>query len=66
MRRGCRLRPLKSTGSVRRCIEDRAAPRRVEELLALGPHESSELVLIDVPSCKGWGYGPKTLAEKTA
>lgn len=66
MRRGCRLRPLKSTGSVRRCIEDRAAPRRIEEPLALDAHDSAELVLIDVPSCKGWGHSAETLAGKTA
>lgn len=33
----------------------------IDEPLALRATESSEFVLIDVPSCKGWGYGADTL-----
>ena len=33
----------------------------VEEPLTLNAQEDSELILIDVPSCKGWGYSADTL-----
>jgi redox-sensitive bicupin YhaK (pirin superfamily) len=33
--------------------------------LILGADEDSELILIDVPSCKGWGYSAETLSGKT-
>jgi redox-sensitive bicupin YhaK (pirin superfamily) len=33
----------------------------IDEPLTLKAKESAEFILIDVPSCKGWGYGPNTL-----
>lgn len=33
----------------------------IDEPLTLRATESSEFILIDVPSCKGWGYGADTL-----
>lgn len=33
----------------------------IESPLVLEAQENSELILIDVPSCKGWGYGAETL-----
>ena len=33
----------------------------IDEPLLLKARERSELILIDVPSSKGWGYGPETL-----
>jgi redox-sensitive bicupin YhaK (pirin superfamily) len=32
-----------------------------EDPLVLEPREDSDLILIDVPSCKGWGYDEETL-----
>ena len=34
--------------------------------LTLGAEEDSELILIDIPSCKGWGYSAETLRGKRA
>lgn len=34
----------------------------VNEPLRLKAEEAAELVLIDVPSCEGWGYGEETLS----
>ena len=36
----------------------------VDELLTLEAKQDSELILIDVPSCKGWGYSRDTLKGK--
>jgi len=36
----------------------------VDEPLSLKAVENSELILIDVPSCKGWGYSEETLRGK--
>lgn len=36
----------------------------IEEPLVLKAQQPSELILIDVPSCKGWGYSSKTLTGK--
>lgn len=33
----------------------------IEEPLIINAQKDSELILIDVPSCKGWGYNQKTL-----
>ena len=33
----------------------------IDEPLAIKAVENSEFILIDVPSCKGWGYSSKTL-----
>ena len=33
----------------------------VEEPLALAAENGAEFILIDVPSCKGWGYSDQTL-----
>lgn len=33
----------------------------IDDPLALTAMESAEFILIDVPSCKGWGYSVKTL-----
>jgi redox-sensitive bicupin YhaK (pirin superfamily) len=33
----------------------------IEEPLTLYAEQNSELILIDVPSCKGWGYSADTL-----
>jgi quercetin 2,3-dioxygenase len=33
----------------------------VDNPLALEAKQDSELILIDVPSCKGWGYSRDTL-----
>jgi hypothetical protein len=33
----------------------------IDEPLTFQCHERAELILIDVPSCKGWGYSEKTL-----
>jgi redox-sensitive bicupin YhaK (pirin superfamily) len=32
-----------------------------DDPLRIGAHENAELILIDVPSCKGWGYSRETL-----
>ncbi|HPI98238.1 MAG TPA: pirin family protein [Synergistales bacterium] len=37
-----------------------------EALLCFSPGKDSELILIDVPSCKGWGYDTKTLRGDTS
>ena len=38
----------------------------IEESLVVTADHDSELVLIDVPSCKGWGYDRETLrGQKT-
>jgi redox-sensitive bicupin YhaK (pirin superfamily) len=34
----------------------------VEEPLILAAEQDSEFILIDVPSCKGWGYSDETLS----
>lgn len=36
----------------------------IDEPLVLKAPESAELILIDVPSCKGWGYSDETLRGK--
>ena len=36
----------------------------IEEPLAIKALEDSELILIDVPSCRGWGYSKETLEGK--
>lgn len=36
----------------------------IEEPLVLKAQQQSELILIDVPSCKGWGYSTETLKGK--
>lgn len=36
----------------------------IEEPLVLKAQEQSELILIDIPSCKGWGYSAETLKGK--
>jgi redox-sensitive bicupin YhaK (pirin superfamily) len=36
----------------------------IEEPLVVQAQQHSELILIDVPSCKGWGYSEKTLKGK--
>ena len=36
----------------------------IEEPLVLKATDAAELILIDVPSCKGWGYGAETLRGK--
>jgi len=36
----------------------------IEESLVLKAQQQSELILIDVPSCKGWGYSKETLKGK--
>ena len=33
----------------------------IEEPLALDSRSGADFILIDVPSCKGWGYGAETL-----
>jgi hypothetical protein len=33
----------------------------LEEELMLKAHKETDLILIDVPSCKGYGYDEKTL-----
>ena len=33
----------------------------IDDSLVIKAPEPAELILIDVPSCKGWGYGPETL-----
>lgn len=38
----------------------------IEEPLVLKAQQLSELILIDVPSCKGWGYSTETLQGKRA
>ena len=38
----------------------------VDEPLALKAHQPAELILIDVPSCKGWGYSTETLKGQRA
>lgn len=35
-----------------------------EDPLLIEPREDSDLILIDVPSCKGWGYDEETLKGK--
>ena len=38
----------------------------IEEPLLVKAQQDSELILIDVPSCKGWGYTKETLeGQKT-
>lgn len=36
----------------------------IEEPLVIKAEESSEFIMIDVPSCKGWGYNAETLRGK--
>jgi len=36
----------------------------IEEPLIIEAEQDAELILIDVPSCKGWGYSPETLKGK--
>ena len=36
----------------------------IDDPLVLKAHQPSELILIDVPSCKGWGYSAETLKGK--
>jgi len=36
----------------------------VEEALVLKASDAAELILLDVPSRKGWGYRSETLREK--
>jgi len=36
----------------------------IDELLVLKARESAALIMIDVPSCKGWGYAAETLRGK--
>ena len=38
----------------------------VDEPLKLNARESAEVILIDVPSCKGWGYSAETLKGQRA
>jgi hypothetical protein len=38
----------------------------VDEPLALKAQQPAEVVLIDVPSCKGWGYSMETLRGQRA
>ena len=33
----------------------------LEEPLVLAAEQSAEFILIDVPSCKGWGHSEETL-----
>jgi hypothetical protein len=33
----------------------------IEEPLSFESHENAELILVDVPSCKGWGYSETIL-----
>jgi hypothetical protein len=33
----------------------------IEDPLLFEAQQDSELILIDVPSCKGWGYDAETL-----
>jgi len=33
----------------------------MEDPLSLDAQKDSELILVDVPSCKGWGYDAETL-----
>ena len=33
----------------------------IDESLTIKAVENSEFILIDVPSCKGWGYSSETL-----
>jgi len=36
----------------------------IQERLTINAHQDSEFILIDVPSCKGWGYDAETLKGK--
>ena len=38
----------------------------IDEPLALKAQQHAELILIDVPSCKGWGYSTETLKGQSA
>lgn len=38
----------------------------IEEPLIIGARQNSEFILVDVPSCKGWGYDAETLKGKKA
>ena len=43
-------------------MRKRVSRDKIDPLVGLGyAEQDSELILIDVPSCKGWGYSTDTL-----